>query len=271
MKTCKTPWILTSFLAGAFYWASIVPSAGDNAVPEPGSTFRDCQACPEMAVLPPGSFMMGSKDGRFDERPVHRVSIDQPFAVGKYEVTWEQWEACVAEGACNNEPVMKAGGDNGWGKGRRPVVEVSWRDARTYIAWLNSKVQGKPYRLLSEAEWEYAARAGTTTAYHWGEEYDSSKANNANETVPVGQYPANAFGLYDMHGNALEWVQDCYKDSYEGAPADGTPVSGPADCERVLRSGSWSYGPRVLRAADRYAVPPGDRINILSFRVAKSL
>jgi formylglycine-generating enzyme required for sulfatase activity len=215
--------------------------------------------------------MMSSEEGDFDEKPVHEVTIPEPFAVGKYEVTWDQWEACVAEGACENEPVMKAGGDNGWGKGRRPVIEVSWHDARKYVAWLNTKVPYEPYRLLSEAEWEYAARAGTTTPYHWGDEFDSSKANNGNTLVPVGRYEPNAFGLFDMHGNALEWVQDCYKDSYKDAPADGRAVTEPSGCERVLRSGAWSYGPRVLRAADRYAVPPGDRINILGFRVAKTL
>jgi len=215
--------------------------------------------------------MMGSNDGRYDEKPVHRVTITKPFAVGKYEVTWAEWEACVAEATCDNGPVTKAGGDNGWGKGRRPAIEVSWHDARKFVDWLNSKVVGEPYHLLSEAEWEYAARAGTTTQFHWGDEFDSSKANDRNKTVPVGQYPPNGFGLHDMHGNVLEWVQDCYRESYDGAAADGSPVSEPSDCLRVLRSGAWSYGPRVLRAANRYAVPPGDRINILGFRVARTL
>lgn len=244
---------------------------GRAAVKQPGQTFRDCPTCPEMVVVPEGRFMMGSNGGSFDEKPVHRVTIAKPFAVGKYEVMWVEWEACVAEAACDNGPVTKAGGDNGWGKGRRPVIEVSWKDARKYVAWLNSKVPGKPYRLLSEAEWEYAARAGTTTQYHWGNEFDLAKANNGNKTVPVGQYGPNGFGLYDMHGNALEWVQDCYKDNYNGAPTDGRSVPDTSGCPRVLRSGAWSYGPRVLRAADRYGTPPGDRINIVGFRVAKTL
>jgi formylglycine-generating enzyme required for sulfatase activity len=224
-----------------------------------------------MVVVPEGSFMMGSNDGTYDEKPVHQVTIAKPFAVGKFEVTWDEWEACVAEAVCDNGPVTKAGGDKGWGKGRRPVIKVSWHDGQKYAAWLNSKVAGEPYRLLSEAEWEYAARAGTTTPFYWGNAFDKSKANDGNKTVPVGQYAPNGFGLYDMHGNVLEWVQDCYKESYEGAPVDGRPASEPSGCPRVLRSGAWSYGPRVLRAANRYAVPPGDRMSILGIRVAKTL
>ncbi len=238
---------------------------------KPGSTFRDCPTCPEMVVVPEGRFMMGSTGGRFDEKPVHQVTIAKPFAIGKYEVMWDEWEACVAEATCDNGPVTKSGGDNGWGKGRRPVIEVSWHDAGKYVAWLNSKVPGMPYRLLSEAEWEYAARAGTTTQYHWGDALDLSKANNSNKMVPVGRYAPNGFGLYDMHGNVLEWVQDCYKESYDGAPTDGRPVSGKPDCLRVLRSGAWSYGSRVLRAANRYGTAPVDRMNIVGFRVAKTL
>lgn len=241
------------------------------AAKRPGQSFRDCPACPEMVVVPKGRFMMGSNGGGFDEKPVHRVTIAKPFAVGKYEVMWTEWEACVAQAACDNGPVSKAGGDNGWGKGRRPVIEVSWRDAGTFIAWLNSKVPGSPYRLLSEAEWEYAARAGTTTQYHWGDKFDPSKANNTNKTVPVGQYAPNGFGLHDMHGNALEWVRDCYRENYKDAPTDGRPVSDTTGCRRVLRSGAWSYGPRDLRAADRYGTPAADRINIVGFRVAKTL
>jgi formylglycine-generating enzyme required for sulfatase activity len=261
----------------AVVWAGvlgcILTATSFSASPgaEPGWTFRDCPTCPEMVVVPEGNFMMGSNEGDFDEKPVHEVTIAKPIAVGKFEVTWEEWETCVAEGTCDNGPVTESGGDNGWGKGRRPVIEVSWHDAQTFVAWLNSKVSGDPYRLLSEAEWEYAARAGTTTTYHWGTEFDASKANDGNKLVPVGQYGPNDFGLHDMHGNALEWVQDCYNDSYEGAPTDGGSVSESPDCQRVLRSGAWSYGPRVLRAADRYEIPPGDRVNILGFRVAKTL
>ena len=252
--------------------ASLTVSTGLAAEQfKPGSIFRDCPACPEMVVVPAGGFMMGSTGGRFDEKPVHRVTIAEPFAVGKFEVTWDEWEACVAAGACDNGPVLKSGGDNGWGKGRRPVIEVSLHDAEKYAAWLNTKVPGNPYRLLSEAEWEYAARAGAATQYHWGDKFDISKANNANKLVPVGRYAANGFGLYDMHGNAMEWVRDCYKENYQGAPADGRPVADTPGCKRVLRSGAWSYGSRVLRAANRYGTAPKDRMNIVGFRIAKAL
>ncbi len=238
---------------------------------KPGATFRDCPTCPEMVVVPEGHFMMGSTSGRYDEKPVHRVTIAKPFAVGKYEVMWDEWEACVAEAACDNGPVTESGGDNGWGKGRRPVIEVSWHDTHIFVAWLNSKVHDEPYHLLSEAQWEYAARAGTTTQYHWGDEFDVSKANDSNKTVPTGQYAPNEFGLYDVHGNALEWVQDCYAESYDGAPTDGRSISDTPDCLRVLRSGAWSYGPRVLHAGNRYGTAPVDRMNIVGFRVARSL
>lgn len=241
------------------------------ALAEPGITFRDCPICPEMVVVPSGSFQMGSENGEYDERPVHRVTISKPFAVGKYEVTWDEWQACVTEAGCNNDPVLKAGGDKGWGQGRRPVIKVSWYDAQKYVGWLNSKVAGEPYRLLSEAEWEYAARASTKTQFHWGDTFDPSKANDSNKTVPVGQYAPNGFGLYDMHGNVLEWVQDCYRENYNGAPADGRPIAEAEACPRVIRSGAWSYGPRVLRAADRYGTPPVDRMSILGFRIAKTL
>lgn len=236
-----------------------------------GSTFRDCPTCPEMVVVPQGSFMMGSTRGRYDEKPVHQVTIAKPFAVSKYEITWDEWTACVADTVCDNGPVAKSGGDNGWGKGRRPVIEVSWHDAKNIAAWLNTKVPGTPYRLLSEAEWEYAARARTSTEYHWGDKFDPSKANNGNKTVPVGQYPPNGFGLSDMHGNVLEWVQDCYRESYEGSPTDGRPISDTPGCQRVLRSGAWSYGPRVIRAGNRYPTAPVDRMNIVGIRIAKTL
>lgn len=227
--------------------------------------FKDCDTCPEMVVIPAGQFMMGS-NVYGDEKPMHRVTIRQHFAVGKYEVTFREWDACIADGGCNGYRPE----DRGWGRGRRPVIYVSWNDAKAYVAWLSRK-SGKPYRLPSEAEWEYAARAGTTTQYHWGDAFDISKANNGNKMVPVGQYAPNSFGLYDMHGNVLEWVQDCYNESYEGAPTDGRSVSETPDCHRVLRSGAWSYGPRDLRAANRYETPPVDRMNAVGFRVARML
>ena len=180
---------------------------------EAGAVFRDCPECPEMVVVPAGSFMMGSpaseKDRDDDEGPVHRVNrvtIAAPFAVGVYEVTFDEWDACVRGGGCGGyRPV-----DAGWGRGRRPVINVNWEDVRTYVDWL-SRETGKDYRLLSEAEWEYAARAGTTTRYHWGDDIGRNRANcyytydgcgdSWDHTAPVGSFGANGFGLHDMHGN----------------------------------------------------------------------
>ena len=257
--------------------------------PEGTRTFRDCPNCPEMIVVPAGAFMMGSPEherGRGkDEGPQRKVVIQQPFAVGKFEVTFAQWEACVAERACKHEP-----GDEGWGRGRRPVINVSWDDAVQYAAWLSQKT-GKAYRLLTEAEWEYAAR-GTTSAsepappFSTGATINYKQANyDANfvygssgkmgifrqKTVDVGTFARNAFGLHDMHGNVWEWVQDCYKGSYEGAPVDGSAVTASGCRLRILRGGSWNYHPQLLRSAYRYASAPEVRLDIAGFRVARSL
>ena len=179
-----------------------------------------------------------------DEGPQHRVAFAQPFAVGKYEVTFSEWDACVADRGCSHNP-----SDEGWGRGRRPVIDVSFNDAKQYTDWLSNKT-GKDYRLLSEAEWEYAARGQTKTSepsdpFSTGETISYRQANyDANftygsgqqgayrqKTTDVGSFQKNAFGLYDMHGNVWEWVQDCYRPSYEGAPSDGSPVlSAPANC-----------------------------------------
>ena len=230
-------------------------AAGRKVFP-PGKVFRDCPECPEMAVVPAGSFRMGSpgdEEGRYDdEGPVHGVTIPAPFAVGRYEVTFAEWDACVAAGGCGRYRP----GDRGWGRGSRPVINVNWNDAKAYVKWLSAKT-GKEYRLLSESEWEYAARAGSSTRYSWGDDVGSNRANCANcgdsyeRTAPVGSFAANGFGLHDMHGNVWEWVEDCWNGSYRGAPKGGSAwLSG--DCSgRVLRGGSWSNKPRYLRAADR--------------------
>jgi formylglycine-generating enzyme required for sulfatase activity len=254
----------------------------------PAETLRDCPSCPELVVVPAGEFLMGSPEserGRGkDEGPQHKVAIAQPFAVGKYEVTFAEWDACVADRGCTYKP-----SDEGWGHGRKPVINVSWNDVREYTAWLSSKT-GKAYRLLSEAEWEYAARGVTKasepiTPFFTGATISYRQANyDANftygpgqqgafrqKTTDVGSFPKNAFGLYDMHGNVWEWVQDCYKPSYDGAPSDGSPVtSGPCDLH-ILRGGSWNYYPQLLRSAYRYATPPDVRLNNFGFRVARPL
>jgi formylglycine-generating enzyme required for sulfatase activity len=255
---------------------------------ENSRNFRDCPQCPEMVTVPAGEFLMGSPDSEVgrnkDEGPQHKVTIAQPFAAGKYEVTFAEWDACVAGGGCTHKP-----GDEGWGRGRRPVINVSWQDAKQYVAWLSSKT-GKEYRLLSEAEWEYAARGVTKasdpyTPFSTGATIDFTRANyDANfvygpgrqgtyrqKTLDVGSLPRNAFGLHDMHGNVWEWVQDCYKPTYEGAPVDGSPVTA-SDCNlHILRGGAWNYYPRLLRSAYRYATSPDVRINNIGFRVARPL
>nr|WP_273703197.1 formylglycine-generating enzyme family protein [Candidatus Accumulibacter vicinus] len=237
--------------------------------------FRDCDQCPEMVVVPAGSFMMGSPgtEGFADERPQQRVTFAKPFAVGKYELTFDEWDACVADRGCKYKP-----GDEGWRRGRQPVINVSWDDAQAYVAWLAKKT-GKPYRLLSESEWEYAARAGTRTRYPWGNEPGTNRANffgsgsqwNGKRAAPVGSFAPNAFGLYDMIGNVWEWTQDCWNDSYAGAPMDGLPWL-KGDCgRRVVRGGSWSSKPEVARAAFRYWDEPGLRNDDLGFRLARTL
>ena len=240
-----------------------------------GDTFRDCAECPEMVAVPAGSFMMGSNSGYGNERPRHRVTIGRPFAVGKYEVTFRQWDACVEGGGCKGyEP-----DDEGWGRGDRPVINVGWRDAWSYVLWLSRK-SGKRYRLLSEAEWEYAARAGTTTPYHFGTSispYDANFNQMEGRTVRVGSYAANAFGLHDTHGNVWEWVEDCYHDSYRGAPVDGGVWQGSCESSsdgstyHVLRGGSWINGPGVLRSAIRNWGTAGSRGNGNGFRVARTV
>ena len=242
-----------------------------------GEKFRDCDECPEMVELPAGSFTMGAPESeagsRSDERPVHQVTIATPFAVGVREVTFAEWDACVADGGCGGHRPD----DAGWGRGTRPVIHVSWDDAKRYVEWLSGRT-GESYRLLSESEWEYAARAGTGTAYSWGDEVGVNRANCAGcgsewdgrTTAPAGSFAANAWGLHDMHGNVWEWTEDCRNGSYAGAPRDGSAwLSG--DCAgRVVRGGSAANTPSNLRAANRAGSVSGARINAVGFRVART-
>ena len=251
---------------------------------EPGRHFRDCPQCPEMVVVPSGSFRMGSpasEEERYeDEGPVHGVTIPEPFAVGVYEVTFQEWDACVSGGGCNGYRPD----DKGWGRGNRPVIRVNWDDAQAYVRWLSDKTRQR-YRLLSESEWEYVARAGTTSPFHTGSTISTDQANyNGNftygtgregvyrrRTVEVGSFSPNAFGLHNVHGNVREWVQDCWNDSYRGAPDNGR-AWGAGDCSRrVARGGSWNYRPRYLRSASRSRNTTGNRVDILGFRVARTL
>ena len=264
--------LLCALLAGLVV---LVPPAAVSAGPTEGEVFRDCDGtwCPEMVVVPAGSFMMGSPSGEqgrdADEGPVHRVRISEPFAVGVYEVTFEEWEACRRGGGCSHNP-----DDKGWGRGRRPVINVSWQDAQAYVRWL-SRVTGKAYRLLSESEWEYVARAGTTGPFHFGSTITTEQANygsRGGRTAPVGSFPANAFGLHDVHGNVMERVEDCWHASYRGAPGDGSAWTRGGNCDaRVLRGGSWYYGAQYLRSANRYELTAANRFSFAGFRVARTL
>ena len=240
---------------------------------QPGETFRDCPSCPELVVVPAGSYRMGSpsheEERDDDEGPVHQVTIERPFAVGVYEVMFGDWDTCVRGGGCGGYRPD----DEGWGRGQRPVIHVSWEDAQAYVAWL-SRQTGQAYRLLSESEWEYAARAGTTTSFHFGRTISTSQANYNGDyggTVPVGSFRPNAFGLYDVHGNVSEWVQDCWDENYVGAPSDGRARE-IGDCSRqVMRGGSWGSAPRFLRSTYRGRNAAGNRGYGLGFRIARSL
>jgi formylglycine-generating enzyme required for sulfatase activity len=246
---------------------------------KPGETFRECaddRRCPEMVVVPAGEFVMGSSTSeqgrRDDEGPEHTVTLAQPFTVSRFEITFAQWDACVRYGDCD-PPI-----DDGYGRDRQPAINVTWDDAQRYVAWL-SRMTGKRYRLLSEAEWEYAARAGAQTAYSWGDESGKDNANcigcasgqDARRPVAVGSFAANAFGLFDMHGNVWEWVEDCYHFSYQGAPTDGAPWMADDCSRRVVRGGSWGYYPADLRAAARLRLSTGYRAAGVGLRVARTL
>jgi len=258
-----------------------VLSADAERAPKPGASFRECaKDCPEMVVVPAGEFLMGPEveAGRYaSEGPRHEVAIAERFAVGKYDVTFDDWDACVSVGGCAQEGRAN---DYGWGRGRRPVMYVSWEDAHAYVAWL-SRMTGKTYRLLSEAEYEYAARAGTQTAYPWGDEIGKNNANcqgcgsqwdAKNQTAPVGSFAANKFGLYDMVGNVWSWVEDCWHNNYDGAPTDGSAWNAAKDCKKpIIRGGSWLDNPRDLRAAVNNWVSSVVQYDYLGFRVGRTL
>ena len=229
----------------------------------------------DMALIPAGEFSMGDIQGGGygDEKPVHRVSVSE-FWLGKTEVTFDQWDACVASNGCSYNP-----DDQGWGRSSRPVISVSWEDiTEQFIPWL-SKTTGKQYRLPTEAEWEYAARAGSETKYSWGNSIGNNKANcdgcgsrwDDSQTAPVGSFSANAFGLYDMHGNVWEWTQDCWNKNYEGAPIDGSAWLSGGCSQRVLRGGSWNINPYDLRSASRLRYVADNRYYDNGFRLARTL
>jgi formylglycine-generating enzyme required for sulfatase activity len=287
---------------------------------KPADSFRECDGCPEMVVVPAGSFTMGSPDsekGRNSwEGPQHVVTFAQPFAVGKFEVTVDQFAAFVREsrheagstcwtyeGGKFEDRAGRSWRNPGFAQdGSHPAACLSWNDAKAYADWLARKTGGKGYRLLSEAEWEYAARARTTPGtgprYGFGDDESALCAHGDGldqtakknfpstetwtflpcsdghaTTAPVGKYAANGFGLYDLQGNVKEWTQDCFHEGqgYRGAPTDGAAwISGPCR-SRVLRGGSWFSYARMLRVAFRFTAAPGERLNDVGIRVARTL
>jgi formylglycine-generating enzyme required for sulfatase activity len=272
-------WISESYLRSQWFWYTqvrpyVLSPAAERAL-KPGDAFRECSNindCPEMVVVPAGDFMMGLPAD--SENPQHKVTIAAPFAVSKFEVTFDEWDTCATYGDCHAQIF-----DSRFGRGRRPVINVSWYDVQRYVAWL-SKMTGKTYRLLSEAEWEYAARAGTKTSYSWGDEIGKGNANclgcgsewDGKRSAPVGSFAANAFGLHDMHGNVSEWLGDCYQPKYDGAPADGSARTAGGDClSRVVRGGGWDNSPGSLRSASRGSGRTFTQFPGVGFRVARTL
>lgn len=296
-------------------------SAAEERALRPKSVFKECDSCPLMTLVPAGRFVMGETKvdlgyDSWDGATPIEVTIARPFAVGTYAVTFEEWDACVAAGGCN----LYSPSDGGWGRGTRPVIYVSWHDANSYVEWLSAKT-GKPYRLSSESEREYFTRAGTTTPFWWGSSITSDQANYhalnrfaggptsrfRGQTVPVATFDANPWGLYNVHGNIWEWVEDCRNASNLGNPGDGRartitmcqrrlfietdksyafescerPYEGigqdargviVAGCtRREVRNGAWSSSPRHLRSAHRSSVVPTVRLDVLGFRVVRDV
>jgi formylglycine-generating enzyme required for sulfatase activity/uncharacterized caspase-like protein len=237
----------------------------------PGESLRDCPDCPELIVIPAGSFDMGAAATPFD-RPIHRVTLAEPFAMSRNEITFKDWDKCAAAGGCRFKP-----DDRDSTRYDHPVINVSWSDAKEYVAWLRQKT-GKAYRLPSEAEWEYAARGGTTTPFHWGTQVGARMANCRDcqtgepvQTLSVGSFPPNAFGLNDMAGNAAEWLEDCWNDSYKGAPSDGSAWTTGSCSLRVLRGGSFDTQSSALKSASRFRYDSDVRYFGNGFRVARAL
>jgi formylglycine-generating enzyme required for sulfatase activity len=271
---------LTLLLFAALAFCGPAPSRAAERALKPGESFKDCTTdCPEMIVVRAGSFVMGSTvdeaGHKPTEEPKHNVTIAEPFAVSKFEVTFAEWDACATRGDC-----VPHVSDEGWARDRQPVINVSWNDAQRYLTWL-SRITGKTYRLLTEAEYEYSARAGIQTAYPWGDEIGRNNANCAGcgsrwdfaQPAPVGSFAPNRFGLYDMVGNVWEWVEDCLHEDYSGAPpVDGSAWMTGGDCSKHrLRGGSWVSIADEVRSANRGRGRTDERSTIIGFRVGRTL
>jgi formylglycine-generating enzyme required for sulfatase activity len=274
-----TGWWLQDVLREQAHWRLIMKptalsaSQEGDAQSQPNRLIADCEnGCPKLAVIMPGGFEMGSVEARFPrEHPQHRVAIAHAFAIAQHELTFDEWDHCVASGGCRADVTT-----GGWGRGRQPVINVTWKDAKQYTAWL-SKVTGRRYRLPTEAEWEYAARAGTQDFFSFGNdgtELDGHgwyAENSENRPQPVARKRANKFGLYDMHGNVAEWTEDCANDTYQNAPTDGTAWLKGNCLARVFRGGSWLHGARMTRSANRDWLVGDDRKDYIGFRVVREL
>jgi formylglycine-generating enzyme required for sulfatase activity len=283
---------------------TLVSSACINSAQRAGSIFRDCPTCPEMVIIPPGKFVMGSpvtEKGRDADEGQHAVKIDYSYAASKAPITWDQWDECVRNRACDGpsvEAALRLDRDGkpvrnyaGHVRGNHPVAGVSWRDAQDFIRWLNRKTGKEKYRLLSESEFEYAARAGSATVYGWGNKPSHDYANYGKDdaqglggkaegrdkwedaTSPVCSFPTNAFGLCDMYGNVYQWVEDCYESNGARLPADGSAVKSGNCSVRGFRANSFESTEKTLRSANRaYVYAPDTRgRSYLGFRVAKTL
>lgn len=258
--------------------AAAAPASAAASSPAParavaaGTDIKDCPACPTLVAIPAASFTMGSNTSDPSEKPAHAVTLAAPFAIGRYEVSVQEWNACAAAAGCQKIALRPGTGPTA------PMRDVSWDDAQQYVRWLSS-VSGKPYRLPTEAEWERAARGGTATRYWWGEQMAQGKANCKecgkpwDEGAPanVGSFGANPYGLYDTSGSVWEWVADCWHNNYKGAPADGRAWDEP-DCRvRVIRGGSWREGAAYMVVSTRFKYDAGVRHSQNGFRVARNL
>jgi formylglycine-generating enzyme required for sulfatase activity len=276
LDSWRSVWIIRPYMRTQVQ-PYVLSADGERSL-KPKDSFKECaKDCPEMIVIPAGKFLMGASPDEIgyyrDQGPRHEVVITKAFAVSKFAITFDEWDACAALRGCDLGIT-----DSGWGRGRQPVIQVTWGDARRYAQWF-SDMTGKSYRLLSEAEWEYAARAGTQTAYYWGDQIGKENANcdgcgsrwDGEQAAPVGSFAPNQFGLYDMSGNVGQWVDDCYHSDYQGAPQDGLAWI-EDDCpRRVSRGGSWYDSPKLIASSVRWVEHTANRHYVLGFRVARTL
>jgi formylglycine-generating enzyme required for sulfatase activity len=272
MKNFRTFFSPASLLAAALIF--LAPPSYAEEFP-PGDVFSDCLRCPELVVVPAGTFQMGENGRHKAERPAHPVTISRSFAIGRYEVTFDDWQACLDDGGCSHKP-----DDHGWGRERRPVINITLKDIRQYTSWISKKT-GQIYRLPSEAEWERAARGQTTTQFWWGDKVGKKLANCrdcdpkkiSKGTLPVGSFSANPFGLFDTSGNVWERVEDCWQPNHENAPKNGAARTNPdnACINRVIRGGSWYYFSKNLRSAWRFRGDVRVKSYGFGFRVVREL